>query len=289
MSTAPRAALRTIEKVVEIDAPIDAVWKALTEAVELTRWFPLEARFEARHGGKVFLSWGPQCEGEGTVDVFEPLKRLRWREPAPVPPHAAGAGSPRPEPVELPAVEWLLEGKGGKTVLRLVNSGLSAESWGDEYHDSLDYGWGFMLANLRLYLERHHGKPRLVAWPRRNVALPRPEAWHRLLAADDFAGLRTLSSRRTGDHASLCAAGDTFEGAVEFFLPPRGFCLRLDDFASSSVTPGQRGNPALLWLSIEGGGPKCEVGFWLSAYGVPQADVDSFGARWQAALDTAFS
>ncbi len=282
--------MRTIEKTIDIDAPLEAVWQALTDGEELARWFPLEARLDPRNGGKVFLSWGPQCEGEGTIDIFEPLKRLRWREPAPVPPHAAdaGAGSPRPEPVELPAVEWLLESRGGKTVLRLVNSGLSAESWADEYHDSLHYGWGFMLANLRLYLERHHGRPRLVAWPRRNVALPRAEAWNRLLAADGFAGLRTLSNSRAGDRASLRAAGGPLEGAVEFFLPPRGFCLRLDDVASGGATPERRGNPALLWLSLEGGGAKCEVGFWLSAYGVPRAEVTAFAARWQAALDKAF-
>jgi uncharacterized protein YndB with AHSA1/START domain len=286
MSTAHRPATRTIEKTIEIAAPLEAVWQALTGAEELSRWFPLEARVEPRPGGKVFLSWGPQCEGEGTIDIFEPLKRLRWREPAPVPPHTAGAAPP-PGAIELPAVEWLLETKGGRTVLRLVNSGISAESWADEYHDSLHYGWGFMLANLRLYLERHHGQPRLVAWPRRNVALPRAEAWTRLVAAGGFADLQVLADGRSGDRASLRAAGDTLAGTVEFLLPPRGFCLRLDDFASGAATPARHGNPALLWLSIEGAGAKCEVGFWLSAYSVPRADVDAFGARWQAALEKA--
>ncbi len=33
-----------LEKEAVIDAPIEDVWKALTDPTELTRWFPLEAR-----------------------------------------------------------------------------------------------------------------------------------------------------------------------------------------------------------------------------------------------------
>lgn len=34
---------RSVEQIIEIDAPVEAIWKALTDAEEMTRWFPLEA------------------------------------------------------------------------------------------------------------------------------------------------------------------------------------------------------------------------------------------------------
>jgi hypothetical protein len=60
--------------------------------------------------------------------------------------------------------------------------------------------------------------------------------------------------------------------------PPRGFCVRAANM-----------NDALLWLSIERPGGKSEVGFWLSAYGLPEAQVKSFEQRWLAALEKIFS
>jgi uncharacterized protein YndB with AHSA1/START domain len=47
------------EKEIEIAVPIEEVWKALTDANELARWFPLEARVTPGLGGKIFVSWGP--------------------------------------------------------------------------------------------------------------------------------------------------------------------------------------------------------------------------------------
>lgn len=137
---------------------MEAVWKALTDAAELVRWFPLEARVEARVGGKFFLSWGPQCEGEGQVHVCEVQRRFGWLEPALSPPQGATGEWPK-----QCAVEFVIEPRaGGKCVVRVVNSGIAAD-WANEYYESLDYGWGFMLANLRFYLERHRGVARGVA------------------------------------------------------------------------------------------------------------------------------
>ena len=55
----PAQLTRTIEKELEIDAPIEAVWKALTDAEELTNWFPLEARVKPGVGGSIWRleSW----------------------------------------------------------------------------------------------------------------------------------------------------------------------------------------------------------------------------------------
>ena len=48
---------RSITKEVRIDAPVEAVWKALTDAAELTRWWPLDAKVKPGPGGFIWMSW----------------------------------------------------------------------------------------------------------------------------------------------------------------------------------------------------------------------------------------
>jgi len=254
---------RTIVKEIEVAAPVEAVWKALTDAEVLARWFPLEARVTPGEGGEMFLSWGPGCEGSGRIEVWEPGRRLRWVESAP------GGGQPI-------VIEWILEARGGKTLVRVVDSGFySGAGWENEYFDSKDYGWTFMLLNLRHYLERHAGAPRLVAWPRRKVTCPRDEAFSKLAGSDGLFTTDALARARPGDSLSLhSATGEVFNGQLEFFVPPRGFCVTLKNL-----------NDALLWLTIEGAPGQHEVQLWLSAYGLPQAEVDAFNTRWAEVLE----
>jgi uncharacterized protein YndB with AHSA1/START domain len=265
----PAPAARATHMDVEIGAPVDAVWKALTDGEELTRWFPLEARVETRPGGKIWLSWGPSCEGAAEITVCEPLKNFAWREPSPF----RSPGAP-----EFLLIEWTLESRGGKTIVRLVHSGfISGEDWENEYYDSTNYGWGFMLANLRHYLQRHPGRPRVVAWPRRQAALAREAACERLLAPGGLfvAGAREL---RPGRRYSLeTSTGERFEGRVEFLRPPRGFCLTVESL-----------HDALFWVTMEGAPGKLDVQLWLSAYGLSQNDADAFAARWQTVLERLF-
>ena len=48
---------RTIEKTLEIVAPVDAVWEALTDPDALVRWFPLDARVRPGPEGSIWMSW----------------------------------------------------------------------------------------------------------------------------------------------------------------------------------------------------------------------------------------
>jgi uncharacterized protein YndB with AHSA1/START domain len=271
----PQPPAKTIEKEIEIDAPVEAVWTALTNAEELERWFPLTARVKPGAGGSIWLSWGPGCEAEAPITVWEPNRRLQQAEKAPgsAPGAADGAGA------RAIVVDWTLEDRGGKTFLRLVNSGFVAgEEWENEYFDSTNYGWTFMLANLRHYLERHRGTPRRVAWPRIKIEMPREVAYERLLAPDGLFRDTSLAGLKPGERFGLRASTEeTLTGRVEFMAPPRGFCLMVENL-----------NEALLWLSIEGSGGHHEAGLWLSAYGLPQSEVDGFEQRWSAALEKLF-
>ena len=50
-----------------VHASLDAVWRALTEADELRRWFPVDARVSPGVGGSIWLSWGDGAEGEAPI------------------------------------------------------------------------------------------------------------------------------------------------------------------------------------------------------------------------------
>src|SRR5437868_15481875 len=68
---------RSIEKTIEIAAPVEAVWKALTDAEELIRWFPLDARVKPGANGSVWFSWKNEYEFEMPVATWEPNQRLQ--------------------------------------------------------------------------------------------------------------------------------------------------------------------------------------------------------------------
>ena len=128
---------RKVELSVEINAPVEAVWKALVEGEELTRWFPLDARVTPGAGGSVWMSWGAPWEGEAKIEIWEPNRHLRTVEPP-------------PKPESIPVVlDYYLESRGGKTILRLVQSFGTGQDWEDEYYESVSRGWPFMFANLR--------------------------------------------------------------------------------------------------------------------------------------------
>jgi uncharacterized protein YndB with AHSA1/START domain len=251
---------RIIEKEIEIAAPAETVWKALTNAEELKRWFPLEARVEPGKGGEIMLSWGPEWEGTAQIDLWEPNRRLRSIE--------SGSGQPF-------SVEWTIETRGRKTILRLTQSSFSSGAdWENEFYDSTNYGWLFMLTNLRHYLERHAGEPRAVAWPRRKVELPRETVYEKLVGPGGIFIDGAAGNLRVGNQYSLrVATGEMWNGLVEFFVPTRGFCVTVESL-----------NGALAWLTIEGSGSQHDAQFWFSTYGLPNGQVAGLEARWAAEL-----
>lgn len=119
------------------------------------------------------LSWGPEWEGTAQIGLWEPNRKLRSIQ--------SGSGSPV-------TVEWTIETRGGKTILRLTQSSFSSGAeWENEFYDSTNYGWLFTLTNLRHYLERHAGEPRMVAWPQRKVELSREMIYTKLAGQSAFS------------------------------------------------------------------------------------------------------
>src|SRR5262245_24841182 len=109
MMSEETARTRSQEHEIEIDAPIEAVWKALTDAEELTRWFVEEARVTPGIGGRVWGSWGPGQDGEKQIDDWQPGKRLLLSLlPSPV------AEASSENALHAPIIEeYTLESRGG--------------------------------------------------------------------------------------------------------------------------------------------------------------------------------
>jgi uncharacterized protein YndB with AHSA1/START domain len=261
----PAQEKRTVVKEIEVAAPVETVWKALTDGTELARWFPLEASVEPGVGGKMRLSWGPAFEATAPLTIWEPNKRYRSE-------HTSPSGNPV-------TVEFSIEARGGKTLVRMTQSGFAAASeWEDEYWDSTNYGWGFMFFNLREYLERHAGQARLVAWPRVQAEMAREAIYEKLVGPGGIFAEGALGKLREGGTYSLrTATGEVWSGRVAFIMPPRGFCVTIESL-----------NGALAWLTVEGAGGTFEAQLWFSTYGLPQQRVTHLESHWNAEFQRIF-
>jgi len=256
---------RKLETEVEIEAPPEAVWRALTEAGELTRWFPPQARVEPGAGGSIWMSWDGKAEGTNRIEIWEPNRHLRtaWSE--------VGA------PVRL-AVDFHLEGEGGRTVLRLVHHGFSADAEWDGMFDGIRRGWSYELRGLRHYLERHRGTDRIVARADRAIGgLPVAEAFRRLLSARGLAAEGSLGGLVEGDrYAITTAGGDRLEGTVRYREEPTDLALVVDNW-----------NDGLLRLGIErwaGPDSPLEAHLWLATWGVAADRVAALQEHWETLL-----
>jgi uncharacterized protein YndB with AHSA1/START domain len=137
-----------IERETLIEAPLEVVWAVVTEPEQITRWFSDAAQLDLRPGGEGVLSWQEHGPVRLRVERVERphLFSFRWMYPQ---------GS---EPLEGNSmlVEFTLSDEGGKTRLRVVESGLAAIDWAEEekskYLDSHSRGWERHVGELDRYM-----------------------------------------------------------------------------------------------------------------------------------------
>lgn len=273
---------RKIEKEIRILAPVEDVWKALTDAEELARWFPLEARVTLGEGGAIWMSWKNEFQFNTPIGAWKPNEHLRliYMEPTP----AAKPGEPG-MPFEVPfqvALDYHLEGKGGETILRLVHSGFSREASWDGQYDGTISGWDFQLGGLKLYLERHRGTPRRCIVCRAFIPhLSVKEAWKRIMGPKGLVAVEHPAPTAPHErYAITTARGDRLEGIVGSFAPPKDF--------SATVT---NWNDAWLRLHIDDIALFCrrDVNLWMSTYGVPEDRVAKLESGLKAIFDELFA
>ena len=121
---------RTLELHVDIDAPIEAAWKAITEGPGIANWFAPVAEVSAPgEGATVKAGWSEEMMMTSTVVAWEPLKHVRWLDES----GWMGPGTSM-------AVDYYLSTENGKTRVRLVQSAFGASEGWDDLFDGIEDG-----------------------------------------------------------------------------------------------------------------------------------------------------
>ncbi len=279
MDARKTADTRQLEYELAIDAAVEDVWKALTDGRELTRWFPTEARVTPGEGGVIHMGWQDYVSGDQKILVWDPPRHLRttWFDQP-----AEGGGDTVPIIREDPAsarrvvVDYFIETKEGRTVLRLVHSGFSARpEWDDEF-DSTRRGWRHELGSLKHYLETHRGRDRRLAWARRPVEGDRKEIFRRVMSPGGLPGKESIEGLGAGDRYRLSTPAGEFAGVVLVNDPP--------DFAA---TVDNRGD-SVLRVMVEACGGTQECHIWLGAWTLAEADLNAARGHFEEVMARLF-
>lgn len=266
MSNDTKPTRPALEKTVEINASPDDVWNAISTGEGISRWFTFETRVTPGVGGEMWGRWGEADAGTMKFDVWEPGKRIRLVEDTMVP------GLPQ-------FVEYLIEaGRGSTTTLRLVHSGIGAESDWDEMYDSVNRGWDVFMLTLKHALERHPGRDRTIAYATCQPDMSRVEAWERLIGPDALALRRDSAGDDDFGTFSLGAGPERrLAGRSWIWNPPKDLAGVIDDLGD-----------APLWIAIEHFGKRPNLSMTLSSFSAPESAVRDVEGQWQAMLDHLF-
>ena len=133
---------------VDIAAAAEDVWRALTDAEQLSRWCSPDAQIRARQGGLFRATVDRVTELEAHIDVFEPARRLRL----------IYLPTPALPPSENTLVDdFILDAGESGTILRLLGSGIPAtEEWNAQYM-RLRLGWQQAMTRLKVLVEKQLG------------------------------------------------------------------------------------------------------------------------------------
>ncbi len=74
-----------IERDVLIEAPVEVVWRTITEPDQITKWFADRVALELEPGGQGYMGFGEQQHGGPVVvETVDPPNRFsfRWNHPA---------------------------------------------------------------------------------------------------------------------------------------------------------------------------------------------------------------
>lgn len=138
-----------IEKEIYIDAPVEVVWRLVTEPDQIQQWFADETEIDLRVGAKGRLAFKGGDSYQLQVEALEPPRRFAFR----------WVGKPglvvRDDNSLL--VEFILQPEKGGTRLKVVESGFDGLDWSDEekakYAEDHSNGWPRILDRLRDHAE----------------------------------------------------------------------------------------------------------------------------------------
>ncbi len=151
----------TIERDIEIEAPVDVVWRTITEPEQIRTWFSDVVELEARPGAVGTLTFRADTDDPFVVDITvvaaERPHRFSFRWCYPTGAHATADNST--------LVTFTLTADGdARTRLRVVETGLDELDWPDDdkqkFVDEHQHGWQVQGDKLRdLFVAGHESSP----------------------------------------------------------------------------------------------------------------------------------
>lgn len=143
-----------IDRDVLIEAPVEVVWRTITEPGQMSQWFADRVELVVEPGAHGYMGFGDQG-GPVVVEAVEPPVRFsfRWNHPQ----------QEEPGPGNSMLVEFTLTPEGdGRTRLRVSESGHELRDWpGEEkqrYADEHRSGWGDFLDSLARVVAKHQSE-----------------------------------------------------------------------------------------------------------------------------------
>jgi uncharacterized protein YndB with AHSA1/START domain len=140
-----------IEREILIEAPVDVVWRTITEPDQVSQWFASRVDLVVKPGARGYMEFGDQG-GPVVVDDVDPPTRFsfRWNHPHGEDPVAGNSM----------LVEFTLTPEGAeRTRLRVVESGHELRDWDDaekqRYADEHQGGWVEFLDRLAVLVAKH--------------------------------------------------------------------------------------------------------------------------------------
>ncbi len=237
---------RSIELSVDIDAPVEAVWRAITDSGAVVNWFAPIASGEPGLGGHLTVAWAEGADWTSIISVWRPVEHLQLVDGPPDEAAAEGA-----VPIVL---DYHLEARNDGTCVHLVHSGLSASKGWDEAFHMMTNGWRFFLWNLKHYLERHSDARRDMISERPWVTGTREEVWDTIFGDE---GLGMVPAQPAEAFRLRLDGGHILEGKVVLCDRPWAFAGVVTSL-----------NDGILHVELEGTGERWKMGVWLSAYGL---------------------
>lgn len=140
----------TIEREILIEAPVDVVWRTITEPDQIEQWFADRVQLDLRPGGTGTFVFEDRAASKETtaplvVEAVEPPHRFafRWSHPE----------GESPTPGNSMLVEFLLTVEDDeRTRLRVVETGIDLVSWSDadkaRYAEDHRHGWSVHTGRL---------------------------------------------------------------------------------------------------------------------------------------------
>ncbi len=136
---------RRISESIWVQATPARVFRALTEAKELNRWFLAGSQTEPRKGGRILLRWSMKQRGhENRFVTFRPGREVAytWKWP-----QNHGQGE---------VVRFRLRPSKGGTSVTVVHAGFNSAEKHVPMFTGYVEGWAVYLCNLKCYLERSY-------------------------------------------------------------------------------------------------------------------------------------